>query len=195
MQSCSFLFLPFSVCIEWWKMSSFPIWLSATNTGKVWTPEVVYLHRLCVRRDFFHVSVCVSIFKKLCVWLNRRKWLWLPQEMREETRSSDPSGCTGATRRLTGQREGGQGGGWTKQRYCFSLCLIQKLEGVEATSEFRTQENRNVWSQIFGTSLFWKMTLIRALAALLCCCWSSALMLDPGGKNVCEDVRFVLFLQ
>uniref|UniRef100_A0A3P9IRR7 Scavenger receptor class F, member 1 n=1 Tax=Oryzias latipes TaxID=8090 RepID=A0A3P9IRR7_ORYLA len=34
-----------------------------------------------------------------------------------------------------------------------------------------------------------KMTLIRALAALLCCCWSSALMLDPGGRNVCKDVR------
>ncbi|KAF6736097.1 Scavenger receptor class F member 1 [Oryzias melastigma] len=33
------------------------------------------------------------------------------------------------------------------------------------------------------------MTLIRALAALLCCCLSSAQMLDPGGKNVCKDVR------
>lgn len=127
MQSCSFLFLPFSVCIEWWKMSSFPIWLSATNTGKVWTPEVVYLHRLCVRRDFFHVSVCVSIFKKLRVWLNRRKWLWLPQEMREETRSSDPSGCTGATRRLTGQREGGRAG-WSLDKAEILLLIVPHSE-------------------------------------------------------------------
>lgn len=70
----------------------------------------------------------MSIFKTLCVWLNRRKWLWLPQEMREETRSSDLSGCSGATRRLTGQNEGGKGGGWTKRSRDILLLIVPHSE-------------------------------------------------------------------
>lgn len=136
--------------------------------------------------------LCVSVrpsLKSSCVWLNRRKWLWLPQEMGR----GNPGASTSLAmlepqddspdRKREGRVEGRVEGGWeigTAPRFS-PLELRQRQVG-----------SRNKDGNIFVPGCAFRLEmklLLRALSALLCFSLACAHTLDPAGKNVCQNIR------
>lgn len=180
------------------KASSCPGRLSTIDSGKKVISGVYLSVFACVppvcAASF--VCSCSSIFKKLCVWLNRRKWLWLPQEMGRGNTGDRPLWLQWShktTHRREREWEGGKVGGLTEREIL--PFIVRPLTGRRTSWKDRKKARSSLdiktWARkIFGFGFGVEMrVLLGALSALICCSLSSH-TLDPAGRNVCHNIRY-----
>lgn len=118
---------------------------------------------MCVWR-----SLCISVQPSLksSVWLNRRKWLWLPQEMRRGNRRDltsldalEPQDKTQRGRWREGQRV-------DRKRDTGSYCETSDLEAEERKDLKWRRDRRKLGPRLWFSEAVWRWLFSSELRAL-----------------------------